>query len=379
MKITYLYPSSLPSQRANAIQVMKTCQSLAQLGHKVSLVVPGSAMDNPTWDALADLYGLSTPFELHFLKPGLTGRRGFAREAAREARRMGTDLVFTRSLPAAVTSLRMKLPAILEMHQMPGGLFGPVWFRWFIRLKGRKLLLTITLALSDALVKAYPRLSQGTPLLVAPSGVDLERYANLPGAAEARRQLGLPETWSAVCTGNLYPGRGMDLVLDLARRLPQVMFIWVGGTPEDVSLWKERSRAAGMENILLTGFIANREMPLYQAAADVLLLPYAPAFTNSGGEDISAVSSPLKAFEYLAAGRPICSSDLPVLREVLNESNAVLLPSGDAEAWQQALQQLHDRPEKWKALSQQASRDAKGYSWQERSRKVLEKFQEGSK
>jgi len=378
MKIAYLSSASLPSQRANAIQVMKVCQSLAQLGHEVTLVGAGNA-EIPTWDALSDLYGLTAPFQLVFIKPGLLGRRGFAWQAVRHASRLGVDLVITRGLPAAVVSLLMGLPAILEMHQMPGGAFGPLWYRWFIRLGGRKLLVPITHALAEALIKTYPRTMEGTPLLVAPSGVDLERYVSLPEPAVARQQLGLPDNWSAVCTGHLYPGRGMDLVLDLARHLPQINFIWVGGEEKDVAYWKEKARLAGAANLLLTGFIPNHDLPLYQAAADALLIPYKPGFTNSGGEDISQVSSPLKVFEYLASGRPICSSDLPVLREVFNQSNALLLPAGEVDAWERALTHLRVHPQDGKRLSEQAHRDAGQYSWQSRSRMILTKFQEGLK
>jgi len=61
---------------------------------------------------------------------------------------------------------------------------------------------------------------------------------------------------------------------------------------------------------------------LYQAAADVLLMPYSSSFGGSGGGNIARVSSPLKMFEYLASGRAILASDIPVLREVLTDKTA---------------------------------------------------------
>jgi hypothetical protein len=50
-------------------------------------------------------------------------------------------------------------------------------------------------------------------LLLAPNGVELERYASLPSPAEARRQLNLPEGLTVGFTGHIYPGRGADLVV----------------------------------------------------------------------------------------------------------------------------------------------------------------------
>ncbi len=61
---------------------------------------------------------------------------------------------------------------------------------------------------------------------------------------------------------------------------------------------------------------------------------------SSGGGHSAQVSSPMKMFEYLAAGRAIVASDLPVFREVLNERNAVLCPPERPAAWEGA----HPRP-----------------------------------
>ncbi|HCC79362.1 MAG TPA: hypothetical protein DEP80_07135 [Anaerolineae bacterium] len=170
----------------------------------------------------------------------------------------------------------------------------------------------------------------------------------------------------------------MELIAELAERMPEVNFLWVGGTSQDVNTWRTRISATGLKNMNLTGFIPNRELPLYQAAADALLIPYNRRFTNSGGENISNVSSPMKIFEYMAAGRVILSSDLPVLREVLNEANAILCPPEDVEAWEQALRQLQADPHKGQLLASQARRDVERYSWVERCRLILTGFMEGA-
>src|SRR5262249_13241169 len=79
---------------------------------------------------------------------------------------------------------------------------------------------------------------------------------------------------------------------------------------------------------LLPGCAAPGGRPRWLAAAAVLVLP------NSRAEPISArYTSPLKLFEYMAAGRPIVASDLPSLREVLTGGrNAVLVPPDDPGA-----------------------------------------------
>jgi glycosyltransferase involved in cell wall biosynthesis len=156
--------------------------------------------------------------------------------------------------------------------------------------------------------------------------------------------------------------------------LRDVGFVWAGGRPEDVTAWKARTQ--GLPNVTFAGFVPNAQLPLYQAAADVLLMPYSREIGISSGSGHSAqVSSPMKMFEYLATGRAILASDLPVFHEVLNETNAVFCPAEDVPAWQQALQTLlFDSPARKDALAQQAARDAHKYLWTERARRILDGF-----
>jgi glycosyltransferase involved in cell wall biosynthesis len=55
-------------------------------------------------------------------------------------------------------------------------------------------------------------------------------------------------------------------------------------------------------------------------------MPYKSKVAGNSGGDIAQVTSPMKLFEYLACGRAILTSDLPVLREVLSENNAAFYP-----------------------------------------------------
>jgi glycosyltransferase involved in cell wall biosynthesis len=82
----------------------------------------------------------------------------------------------------------------------------------------------------------------------------------------------------------------------------------------------------------------------------------------------------MKMFEYMAAGRAILTSDLPVLREVLNENSAVFCPPGDEGAWEKSLGMLLADSKRRQALGQRARADVKGYSWLARARRSLENF-----
>ena len=83
--------------------------------------------------------------------------------------------------------------------------------------------------------------------------------------------------------------------------------------------------------------------------------------------------SPLKMFEYMASGRPIIASDLPVLREVLeHERNAILVAPDDINGWVRSIQYLADDEKVRERLAHQASIDLKqSYTWEKRAQKVL--------
>ena len=79
----------------------------------------------------------------------------------------------------------------------------------------------------------------------------------------------------------------------------------------------------------------------------------------------------MKMFEYMAAGRAILSSDLPVLREVLNETNAAFCAADELDSWKTGLQALLHDPTRRQAIGMQAKMDAQGYSWKSRAEATL--------
>jgi glycosyltransferase involved in cell wall biosynthesis len=158
--------------------------------------------------------------------------------------------------------------------------------------------------------------------------------------------------------------------------MPEVNFLWVGGTPEEVAYWRDQLSDVGASNVTMTGFVENSRLPLYQAAADVLLMPYGRSISASSGQDIAEVINPMKMFDYMAAGRAILSADLSVIHEVLNEENAVFCEPGYVDAWESALRGLlADKPRRL-ALGAQARTDVAGYTWFARAKRALEGFVE---
>lgn len=375
MRIAYIATAAIPSSTANSIQVTKVCQALTLNGHEVFLLIPKHG--ELVWDELKVQYGLTTRFQI----AGLSSRKGLRRfdfifSSLKRAKSMGVDVVYTRMLWAAVIAQTRRIPVILELHDIPAGRFGKFLFKRYLASKSRKLTVLITQALARTIESRFAVRIPRAEMIVAPDGVDLERYQDLPDQIQARRQLGLDEKLTAVYSGGFYKGRGLELLLELARAFPQVQFLWVGGKPEAVNAWNAVIRDLGLQNTTLTGFVANRDLPLYQAAADILLMPFGKIIAGSSGGNTADICSPLKMFEYMAAGRAILTSELPVLREVLNEQNACFYALEDLEDLKTVFSKLVEEAPLRLKLARQAKSDVTQYAWQERMRKIITAFSE---
>ena len=372
MKIACISTSRVPSDTANSIQVMKACHALTQEGHEVSLLVPARKGPRPRWEQLSDRYGLNQPFPIEWLKTWpLLKRNDFAWAAVHQARKNGASLIYTWTIQSAVLGLLSGLPVIYELHDLPTGRLGPLWFRLFLRLGKRKRVLPITRALLKAVEGKYGKIP-AAQVVIAPNGADPGQYENLPGPMGARAALNLPEAPTVLCSGHLYAGRGVDLFLGLAERFPKASFVWVGGRPNDVDKVRRRAGDHGLSNVTFTGFIDHRRLPLYQAAADVLLMPYARSIAGSSGGNSADICSPMKMFDYLAAGRAILSSDLPVIHEVLDGTNACFAPPEDLDGWAEQLNVLLSDRSIRDRLAAKARTDSARYSWRARAANALE-------
>jgi len=374
MRIAAITNSRIPSLTANSIQAMKVCQALVQLGHNVRIFAPRET-DILSPGALREHYGLHFLPDLELLPSIRRFKRfDFILHAQYAARRFKADLIYTWLPQSAVMALWRGYPVILEMHADVTGRLGPWWLRRFWKGRGRKRMTVTTQALRNALERSTGLGFENEAVIVAPNGVDLERYENLPDPPRARRQLNLKDGLTAGFTGHIYPGRGADLLFELAKQMPQVNFLWVGGTHDLVSYWQAQLSDIHLTNVTMTGFIEHGRIPLYQAAADILLMPYSRSISASSGQDIAEVINPMKMFEYMASGRAIASADLPVIREVLNEKNAVFCEPGNVKEWKSVIESLLADEKRRTSLGAQARKDVGHYTWTERARHIFEGF-----
>ena len=367
MRILYVSGAYIPSRRASSMQVMRMCAALAGQGHEVTLV--GKACVERQEPGVEDdfaFYGVPPSFTL--AKLPRPARRGGGLLYLRAVRRLAAsglpiDLFYCRDPLAAWLLARGGRRVLWEAHGLPAG-------AWALRLWRR---LAASPALGRLVVISAALRRRFADLGLLPRHGDVlvaHDAAEVVEAAPPAPLSGRPPRLGYV--GHLYPGRGIEVLDELATRLPQCEVHVVGGSEPDLARWRAADRPA---NLILHGFVPPARLGELYAGFDILLMPYQTQVAVAGGRsDTSAWMSPMKLFEYMAVGRPIVASDLPVLREVLVDGgNALLVPPAEVDAWVGAVRRLLDDSELACRLAAAARREQRrAYSWEARARAVLQ-------
>jgi glycosyltransferase involved in cell wall biosynthesis len=97
---------------------------------------------------------------------------------------------------------------------------------------------------------------------------------------------------------------------------------------QDVYYLQNIVKTSNINNLILTGFIPNSDLAKYQAACDVLIMPYQQWVSASSGGDISKYLSPMKLFEYMACGKPVVASRIEGLKFIELEGAGCLVDPG---------------------------------------------------
>ncbi|HJK90343.1 MAG TPA: glycosyltransferase family 4 protein [Polyangiaceae bacterium LLY-WYZ-15_(1-7)] len=359
MRIVYSSLAHLPGETANSVHIARMCDAFTSLGHEVTLVAAHSS--EPT--TVREFYGLDGDFDTVSLDPW-DGVRGWSHVAAAKtaliARRRKADFVYGRFAWGCALSGMAAVPFAVEFHTPPPtGSFGRR-VRW--ESVRRHPLLRAMVAITESLKRDLHALGASGRVLVEPDA------ASPPGSApplrlEGRTRIGY--------VGQLYPGKGMDLIARLVRRMPECDFHVAGGPEDLVRHWS--GVLADCPNAHFHGFIAPHQTDRFRRGCDLLLAPYSAKVEGCDGKQIGRWMSPLKLFEYMASGVPFLTSDLPVLREVLYGplETALCDPTSPAD-WERKARLLLTDPERSAALTAHARARAKAHTWAARAQRILE-------
>jgi len=205
-------------------------------------------------------------------------------------------------------------------------------------------------------------------VLMERNGVDVTAFAPRDRNV-ARTKLALdPHATIALYTGHLYSWKGVDTLALSAGALKNIDVYVVGGTEADIAAY---SKTYGdVANLHIMGQRPHEEIPYWLSAADVLVLP------NTAKEEISAhYTSPMKLFEYMASARPIVASDLPSVREVLNEENGYLAKADSPQALAHAIEEATRNISESTRRAERARTTAMAYDWAQRAERILKKIE----
>ena len=373
MRILVSTLTPYPSGSAHVVHITATAQGFVAAGHETTLV---SAQSGPGWPAGHD--GVPRAPDVGFSTRTLAGRdyRGqsfvnFLR-LRRLARRTRPDMCFADDVRTGLALASTGTPTIVELHTLHfhRSKVSALALRRLIRTPALRRIITISQALRDDLIAA--------------TGIDGQRITVVPEAAHAlddERRSASPPDWLAAnmrpgalqvgFSGSLYAGRGAALMVELARRLPDIDLHVIGG-PE-AAAQQLRGRPDRPPNLHVHGLRPSSEAVRLQTSVDVLLAPYSADVGSPGDVDISRWFSPMKMFEYLASGRPMVCTDLPVLREILTDGEtALLVPPDDVEAWVRSVVRLRDDAGLRRELGANGQRlHAARYTWEHRTAALL--------
>lgn len=360
LRVIYLADFEVPSKSASSIHVMRMCEALTQLGYDVTLVAIRSNEMTNAKELLKD-YGVLFPFSIRLIYlPRIPGRTFiFACISFFYLLIAAPELVYSRSVPGAALSVIMH-QVILEMHR-PVWEYGKIYaylFRRTIRCKHLKRIVLISERLKQIYLTRYPA----------------DRYLV---AHDAAAGFGPDEAGVKVFergelrigyTGGMYKGRGLDLIVKIAEQMPESTFHIAGGTADDL---RNVSGAEIPENVYCYGYLKPSCVSGFLKKMDVLIAPYQKDTETIGGTRSADYMSPLKIFEYMSSGKPIVASDLPVLREVLDESCSILVPPQATNCWVAAIKSLKNR-EKADNLAESAYKKfSENYTWTARAKRIL--------
>lgn len=371
---------NIPSRWAHTFNIAHMAEGFLENGQDVELVtffsIP-NLIKRIKVGGVHGYYGMSDGIKVTFIH-ALNGRflfdtvgdEPYNRKAADYIKAKDPDFVYARSFLTAYFCVKKGIPTILETHTTmydhPG--LGRVYS--IADDPCFKGLVTI----SDDIKKEHVK--RGIPegkIVVAEDGVDLKRFDINDDRRYWRGRLSLPlDEKIVVYCGQLYDEKGIEHILQTAKRLKYkgITFILVGGFSKDINRWKHYCKRQGITNVVFTGFVRNPKVPQYLKAADVLIMPYR---TDIDYEILDVnTTSPLKLFEYMAANRPIVSTNIPTISKVLvHGESALLAEPNDVRQLEAYVEKLLEEPNIAKELSGRAFEDVKQYQWRNRCEKIM--------
>lgn len=363
LRILFTFENALPSKEADAEVFMTTATYLASKVSKAWLHVPQVRRTIPgeaaAWPRLTVIQARA-PLRPAALRHFCCGITLVFRKEFRQA-----EIIYTRNLWIAWMAALFGRRVAFDHYRPWSDQIPPLQY-WIYRLMCRQSFL-VNICHSDYTREKY--LALGIPkekLVCVRNGFEPQRLQSRVPADAARRSIGLPEgRKTVVYTGRLNHRKGLSLVVEAAKRLPDILFVLVGSYGNGVI----EASAAGIENILVIPWQPADVIGQYVLAADVLLVP--PSWKPLA--QFGSTVLPLKLFFYMASGRPILAGNTPDVSEVLqHDRNAFLCLPDNLDALVGGLRTLTSSGELADRIAATALADSANFTWDKRTSRIVD-------
>jgi glycosyltransferase involved in cell wall biosynthesis len=381
LTISYIANVRIPSEKANSIQILKMCDAFRSSGFGVELAVP-FRIQGPDTDSLGDIHGtysLSNTFPtrtvyspdfvpLGMMLPVISRPLFFLQSVIFACLAVLRSLVirkklwyYTRDLWVALL-LAVFFPArtVFEIHTIPASAARRFALRAIIRQ--RIPIVSMTSSMKRMLVDHFR--AEDESVFVSPDGFDDRLFNDRLSKSRARNRTGLSEKTFVVGYFGRFStmgrGKGVEELISAVgtMRREECLLLLVG---DDFSISRSRDVDA-----VVVPHIPQSELLPYIRSCDVLVMPFprTPHYEKC--------MSPLKLFEYMASGVPVISTDLPSIREIVNDDDVHFIKDNSPENMAGAIRLVKDTPEHAKTLAESALRKSAKYTWSRRAEGILE-------
>ncbi len=413
LNIAHLYQQSdirFHEPHAAQLHIYHTIQGLQQAGHEVALL----ALQEREVLCTKDLQIFKSNKRLagHFGRLGWSGHILFKRFesvvrrlqselhlpyfALFDSYRMadaciqnlqGFDVIHERfnllSLGGALASRKLGLPFVLEVNAdlleqrkfkgTPEKGLRRLFAVWATRFcfKAATKIICISSDLKDHLHRHWKVEEQ--KLSVLPCAADVDAFKPNGKTEVVRRGLGLTTEPVVMWVGGFYPWHDLNLLLEsfgkVLQKQPRARLVLVGDGQTRSAVAQNVQRNGLQHAVIMTGAVPHASVPEMVSIADIAVVPAEPVSASRGG-----TGTPLKIFEYLAAGKAIVATDVNQASEVIqHDHNGLLVSAGDVNGFADAILSLLDDSEKRGCLGQNARQDAvEKYSWEQYTRQLNE-------
>ncbi len=373
----------LPKPEAHLVQSTNSANAAANLGYLTILVYPykGLAAFNPidlvlpfrprkTPKTLVKYYNLQDklkvaplpmPWPIDHLPSKFTDSNTIASKYYFPFHILPqTKIVHSRDWNFVKAAVQNGVPAIYEHHHHEEKLFEPEIVN--------SPLFQISITVADTIRETM--IQNGMPpekVIKLHNGFNRLFMMRQPQKAAQWRQKLLVDGRShlVVYSGALQQFKGIEILIDVAREMPNIQFACAGGKENEVAHYQQLAKEKQVNNIIFLGYILQEDLASLLQAADVLAHPHC-----SG--KAATFTSPLKLFDYFASGTPIVATEIPSLMEFRNTKAIAAWcepdnPSKFAEAVAQVLETYPRKIEGY----QDSVNFVKQFSWENRAAKIL--------